>query len=191
MAAYEDVGNLFRVAREDACLSQQALAERASVGVSTVSRLELGVSVPRATNLAKLAHVLGVPPERLETTGLDAAADILRASLTSARRDMSAAYKALVGAEIELTRLGFEVVLSAPSEGVLLLRCETRDTAAEDESQTALPLIGRRARLRVVASAARTVPAATALVPASPIIVTSLIVTTTTAAAAVPRDGCQ
>ena len=47
--------------------TQEELAERAGVGVSSVSAWERGLNPPTGTSMAKLAEVLGVPVEHLDT----------------------------------------------------------------------------------------------------------------------------
>lgn len=50
--------------RKRAGLSQQALAERAGLSISTISRLERGANA-RYVTIKLLAHALQVPPARL------------------------------------------------------------------------------------------------------------------------------
>jgi hypothetical protein len=88
---------------------------------------------------------VGITPEQLENHGEDAAADILRENLTEGQRSMRTALDMLVGAEIALTKLGYNVALSMPGDGVLVLRCE-QNTAPENSSEvanrSALPVTG-------------------------------------------------
>ena len=55
-----NLGRAIRSRREDAGLSQEALAERASVHRTYVSMLERGIGNPTVGVLADLADVLGV-----------------------------------------------------------------------------------------------------------------------------------
>lgn len=143
------IGALFKAKREAAGLTQQEVAARAPVGVSTVSRLEIGESIPRAANLAKMALIVGITPEQLENFGEDAAADILRENLTEGQRSMRSALDMLVDAEVALTKLGYNVALSMPSDGVLVLRCEQDWPDSEDLTiKSALPAIPRREDVR-------------------------------------------
>lgn len=134
MPSYDTIGELFTAHRVAQELTQQELASLASCGVSTVSRLELDGSVPRAMNLAKLALVLHVTPEQLEAFGQDLAADTLRRSLDGHTLNLRAAYAALVDVEITLNKLGFDVMLSQPETGVLVLRCETAKRSLDTDS---------------------------------------------------------
>ncbi len=54
-----------REARERALLTQEELATRAGVTVSTISRLETGAQAARIGTLRKLAAALGMDPESL------------------------------------------------------------------------------------------------------------------------------
>ena len=63
--ADETVGTRLKALREDAGLSQRALARRASVNPETIRRLEADQVRPHLGTLRKLAAALGVPPEVL------------------------------------------------------------------------------------------------------------------------------
>lgn len=139
MPTYSSVGSLFYRKRLEAELSQHELATRAQTAISTISRLETGLSVPRARNLAKLAFVLSIAPEQLENFGQDTAADHLRGSLSGSHHAMRKALTALIGAEAAITELGFRVQLSQPEEGTLLLRCELDGSRRDGRTKTALP----------------------------------------------------
>lgn len=143
MPTYESIGTMFRVRRDDEKLSQPELAAQTGVGVSTISRLERDESVPRAMNLAKLALVLNIDPEQLENFGEDAAADILRGSLTEDQRSIRVALTTLVDAELTLTKLGFNVTLSMDDD-TLVLTCAPRPTDSGESAakQSALPKRG-------------------------------------------------
>lgn len=54
------MGRRIRRARLRAGISQQEVADAIGVGVTSVSRWEVGTRVPSAVRLAKLARVLGV-----------------------------------------------------------------------------------------------------------------------------------
>lgn len=133
MPTYESIGSMFRAHRVAADLSQPALANRTKVGLSTISRLEVGESVPRAKNLAKLAVALGIVPELLEAFGADVAADLVRDAPPRNQLSMRKAFAALLDAEVMVTKLGFLVELSQPEEGVLVLRCKQVSTPDEAE----------------------------------------------------------
>lgn len=136
MPTYDSIGDMFRSHRVDAELSQPELASRTKVGLSTISRLETGESVPRANNLAKLAVVLGITPELLEAFGADAAADLVRGGPSGNQQSMRKAFAALLDAEVMVTKLGFLVELSQPEEGVLVLKCRRSGTPSNpDEAE--------------------------------------------------------
>jgi transcriptional regulator with XRE-family HTH domain len=54
--------------REEANLSQEALAEKAAIGRATLIRIENGEHSPRYETIMKLARALQVPPTRLFIT---------------------------------------------------------------------------------------------------------------------------
>ena len=54
-----------RAAREEAGLSQEALAERAGMHRNAVALLETGKRDPRVSTVAKLAKALGIPAGEL------------------------------------------------------------------------------------------------------------------------------
>lgn len=147
MPTYETIGTMFRMRRDDEGLSQPELAAQTGVGVSTISRLERDESVPRAMNLAKLAMVLRIDPGQLENFGEDAAADILRGSLTEDQRSIRVAFSTLVDAEITLTKLGFNVTL-AMDDDRLVLTCEPRTPGNGDAVATKSALQRERVQAR-------------------------------------------
>ena len=62
-----------REVRQRLFVTQEELAERAGITVSTLSRLENGLQRPRISTVRKLAEALGVAPEELvEWNGADA-----------------------------------------------------------------------------------------------------------------------
>lgn len=134
MPTHATIGELFTAHRVAQELTQQELATMAGCGVSTVSRLELDGSIPRAMNLSKLALVLHVTPEQLEAFGQDLAADTLRRNRDGHALNLRTAYAALVDVEITLNKLGFDVMLSQPDAGVLVLRCEAAKRSHDTES---------------------------------------------------------
>ncbi len=54
-----------RAVRERKALTQQQLADRASLTRPTVARIEAGLQEPYPTTVRKIADVLGVEPEDL------------------------------------------------------------------------------------------------------------------------------
>lgn len=73
MEHMKTVGDRIRHARQQAQLSQKALARRASVGTSTIGSLECGRS-HSTTRLIPIAKALGVSPSWLSTGKGDARA---------------------------------------------------------------------------------------------------------------------
>lgn len=67
------IGQALKAAREDAGLSQKAVAERVGVDSITISRWERGVRRPPRAAVLLLAKVYGQPPERFgeASKGLD------------------------------------------------------------------------------------------------------------------------
>lgn len=63
----QELGERVRALREDAGLTQEAVAEAMGVAVSTVSRLERGVSGINTRRLPALARALSVDVEDLFT----------------------------------------------------------------------------------------------------------------------------
>lgn len=63
-------GQRLRSLREQADLTQAALAARTGVSSNTISRVEAGLRLPQAGTIKRLAQGLGVPPDAL-VTGLD------------------------------------------------------------------------------------------------------------------------
>ncbi len=55
------IGDRIRVARRDARLSQEKLAELAGMDRQAVNRIELGHQSPLVDNLIRIADALGVP----------------------------------------------------------------------------------------------------------------------------------
>lgn len=73
------VADVFKAARVAKGLSQQAVADRAGLSWSTVTRTEGGKLLPTGPSLFALADVLGVPYDELskavyESAGVDAPA---------------------------------------------------------------------------------------------------------------------
>lgn len=64
-AGREALGNRIRQAREEAGLTQEALAARAGIGRATLVRIEKGEQSPRYRTLVSLAEALGYPLHKL------------------------------------------------------------------------------------------------------------------------------
>ena len=71
-----EVGDLIRKCRENACMTQADLSEKAGFGEKTLSRLEMGKSNMRIDTFFTLADALGVTPN-----------DIAPSRLTSKKKD--------------------------------------------------------------------------------------------------------
>jgi len=67
------LGARVRQLREEGAISQQELAERAQVSLSTVSRLEQTSWPVRGSTIRKLARALGVQPQDLARQHRDGA----------------------------------------------------------------------------------------------------------------------
>jgi transcriptional regulator with XRE-family HTH domain len=79
MIASMSVSELFKAARADKGLSQQAVADAAGLSWSTVTRTEAGKLLPIGLSLFRMADVLGIPPEAVrlavyESAGVEAPA---------------------------------------------------------------------------------------------------------------------
>ena len=59
------IGDRLKDLRIEQALTQRELAERASIGVNTVNRIELNETEPHMSTVRKLAQALGVEPRRL------------------------------------------------------------------------------------------------------------------------------
>jgi transcriptional regulator with XRE-family HTH domain len=63
----EEFGSLLRVLREDACLTQEELAERSGVSIRAISDLERGRTMrPHRTSVSRLAKALQIGDDALE-----------------------------------------------------------------------------------------------------------------------------
>ena len=60
-----EFGALLRARREQAGLSQYALAQRCGMRAETISRMERGLRDPRLSTLVRLARALGTTPTGL------------------------------------------------------------------------------------------------------------------------------
>lgn len=60
-------GGRLRALREEAELSQLALAEASGITNDTICRIELGRRAPQAATIERLAKALNVPPHRFVT----------------------------------------------------------------------------------------------------------------------------
>jgi tetratricopeptide (TPR) repeat protein/transcriptional regulator with XRE-family HTH domain len=58
--AREDLGDLLRLWRERALLTQEQLAERATLSVRTIRRLEAGATLPRSASIQLICSALGL-----------------------------------------------------------------------------------------------------------------------------------
>jgi transcriptional regulator with XRE-family HTH domain len=59
------IGEKLRETRKRKLLTQQQLAERSSVGIATIIRIERNQVEPRGSTIRKLAEALGVDPHEL------------------------------------------------------------------------------------------------------------------------------
>ncbi len=59
------IGDKLRETRKRALLTQQQLAEKSGVGVTTIIRIERNQVEPQARTIRKLAEALGVEPHEL------------------------------------------------------------------------------------------------------------------------------
>ncbi len=59
------IGDKLRETRKRALLTQQQLAEKSGVGVTTIIRIERNQVEPQARSIRKLAQALGVEPHEL------------------------------------------------------------------------------------------------------------------------------
>ena len=59
------IGDKLREARKRALLTQQQLADKSGVGVTTIIRIERNQVEPQARTIRKLAEALGVEPHEL------------------------------------------------------------------------------------------------------------------------------
>ncbi len=59
------IGDKLRETRKRALLTQQELAERSGVGVTTIIRIERNQVEPHARTIRKLADALGIDPKEL------------------------------------------------------------------------------------------------------------------------------
>lgn len=59
------IGDKLRETRKRALLTQQQLADRSGVGVTTIIRIERNQVEPHARTIRKLAKALGVEPHEL------------------------------------------------------------------------------------------------------------------------------
>ena len=59
------IGDKLRETRKHALLTQQQLAEKSGVGVTTIIRVERNQVEPQARTIRKLAKALGVEPHEL------------------------------------------------------------------------------------------------------------------------------
>ena len=66
------IGAQLKRERERALLTQQELAERAGVGLTTLNRIENDRAEPRFRTIRKIAKALGVDPRNLIQEGDDA-----------------------------------------------------------------------------------------------------------------------
>ncbi len=62
------IGDRLRDLRKRALMTQEQLAERSGIAVSTVIRIERNQVEPRGGTIRKLAEALGVPPYELVKT---------------------------------------------------------------------------------------------------------------------------
>ena len=62
------IGDRLRLLRKRSLMTQEQLAERSSVAVSTIIRIERNQVEPRGSTIRKLAEALGVEPEELVRT---------------------------------------------------------------------------------------------------------------------------
>jgi transcriptional regulator with XRE-family HTH domain len=63
------IGDRLRDLRKRALLTQQELADKSGVGVTTIIRIERNQVEPHGRTIRKLAEALGVEPEELVKTG--------------------------------------------------------------------------------------------------------------------------
>ena len=62
------IGDRLRDLRKRRLLTQEQLAERSSVGIATIVRVERNQVEPRGSTIRKLAEALSVEPEELVKT---------------------------------------------------------------------------------------------------------------------------
>jgi transcriptional regulator with XRE-family HTH domain len=58
--------NRVREIREAKLISRSELAQRASLSISTINRIEQGKAHPTLTTIRKILAALGIPPEKRE-----------------------------------------------------------------------------------------------------------------------------
>ena len=63
------IGDRLRDLRKRRLLTQEQLAERSSVGIATIVRVERNQVEPRGSTIRKLAEALSVEPEELVKAG--------------------------------------------------------------------------------------------------------------------------
>jgi transcriptional regulator with XRE-family HTH domain len=63
------IGDRLRDLRKRRLLTQEQLAERSSVGIATIVRVERNQVEPRGSTIRKLAEALSVDPEELVKAG--------------------------------------------------------------------------------------------------------------------------
>ena len=94
---YRDMGARIRKARQQAGLSQEKLAEAADVGITHISHIENGKTIPSVLVLIKIMNRLTITPDQLfcgytESTGpalLRETAEILEDCTTDELRDIN------------------------------------------------------------------------------------------------------
>ena len=70
MLVMTEVGDQLKKARRRAMLTQEELAEKSGVGITTINRIEKGrVEDPHFSTLRKLAQALDVDPAELVSSG--------------------------------------------------------------------------------------------------------------------------
>jgi transcriptional regulator with XRE-family HTH domain len=65
MQAVVYIGDKLKDLRIEQALTQRDLANKASIGVNTVNRIELNETEPHMSTIRKLARALGVEPREL------------------------------------------------------------------------------------------------------------------------------
>ncbi len=66
------IGNRLRQLRKQSLMTQEQLAERSGVAVSTIIRIERNQVEPHGSTIRKLAEALGVEPQELVRKAGDA-----------------------------------------------------------------------------------------------------------------------
>jgi len=103
------VGDVVRRLRDEQGISQETLAERAGVGLSTVKRIEAGANY-RADNLTKIARALGASTKALHAETPIRASELVQKAL-------DAGLEELRGARVDLAMDSIRVILRGQREG--------------------------------------------------------------------------